>query len=83
MMVAVLFDEAGEVGAILHPAFKSGNDASKEEVVRGFIPQDGQHSAMLEVPSELQHLGIRELHDSVRVEVTGGSPRLVAKKERE
>jgi hypothetical protein len=80
MKVVVLFDSGGDVGAILHPALSARKkEASEEQAVGGFIPQDGQHTAILEVPPELQHLGLRELHDSVRVEVAGGSPRLVKK----
>jgi hypothetical protein len=73
MKVVVLFNDAGCVGGIFHPA------SEKQLNSGGFVPQHGQHSAIMEIPPELQHLKPRELHDSVRVEVIGGSPTLVAK----
>ena len=79
MKVVVLFDDAGNVVGIFYPVLKSGTREVSEKPDGGFIPQYGQHSATLEVPSELQHLKPRELHDSVRVEVIGGSPALVVK----
>jgi hypothetical protein len=80
MKVVVLFDDDGHVGGIFHPALKSWKkEAAAQPPVGGFIPRAGQHSAILEVPPGLQHLKPRELHDSVRVELLSGSPRLVAK----
>lgn len=76
MKVIVLFDEEGRVGAMLHP--KQGtNEVSEEE--GGFLPGPGEHTALVEVPAELADLKSRDLHESVRVDTKGATPRLVAK----
>jgi hypothetical protein len=75
MKVHILFDDAGNVGAISHP--RTGKNG--EAVLGGFTPHEGQHMATVEVPSELGHLKPRDLHDAVRVEHVGGVPRLIAK----
>jgi hypothetical protein len=68
----VVFDEAGNVGVIVRES------ASGKQSV-GFLLHEGQREATLDVPPELEHLKPRELHDSVRVDLKGGSPLLVAK----
>jgi hypothetical protein len=65
----VLYDDAGNVGAICHVEPPPGK----------FFPGKGQHTAILTIPSELENLKPHELHHSVRVETKGGSHRLVAK----
>lgn len=76
MKAHILFDDTGLVGAILHIKEK----ASEKQIACGFSPGPGHHTAILDIPAELHHLKPRELHDSVRVELSDHSPRLVAKK---
>jgi hypothetical protein len=72
MKVHVLFNDAGEVGAIFHP--KAGKDHKF-----GFRPKEGQISGILDIPAELEHLAPRALHECVRVVTIGGEHRLVCK----
>lgn len=75
MKAQILFDDEGHVGAMSHakPRTKSGSGR-----LGSFVPGPGQHTAVLDVPAELEHLKPRALHESVRVEVKEGTPRLVA-----
>jgi hypothetical protein len=69
MKLHILYDEAGNVGAICHVEDPPGK----------FLPGKGQHTAILTIPSELEGLKPHELHRSVRVETKKGPHRLVAK----
>jgi hypothetical protein len=78
MKAQVLFDDTGNVGAVLHPAVDSNLPLQEGNPRGSFRLHPGQRSAMLEIPPELQHLKPRELHESIRVEVKEGlAPRLV------
>jgi hypothetical protein len=77
MKVHVLFNDAGEVGAIFHPKTQKGGFESRACV--GFRPREGQHTAILDVPHELEGLKPRALHEAVQVETRGGSYRLKVK----
>jgi hypothetical protein len=74
MKVHILFDDSGHVGAISHPG-KNGASTALGKL----RPGKGQSMATVDVPDDLSHLKPRELHDAVRVDNKGGSPRLVAK----
>lgn len=77
MKAQVLYDKTGKVIAILHStsAFEQ-NPAARQP--QAFIKaREGQHLAILRIPEELEELTPKELHASVHVETTGGSPRLV------
>jgi hypothetical protein len=76
MKAHVLFDNEGRVGVISHQ--RNGKMGASEKH-GGFLPGAGQHAALLDIPAELAHLKPRELHESVRVEKKGGTPRLVAR----
>jgi hypothetical protein len=76
MKVDVLFNDSGDVGAMSHP--RPGNKGATT-ALGGLRPGKGQYLATVEVPDNLSHLKPRELHDAVRVDNKGGSPRLVAK----
>ena len=80
MKVQVLFDKAGKVHAMLHPsANERTTEANLSKMPRAiFRPREGQHSATLDVPTQLRQLGPGELHASVRVEFSKDSPRLAA-----
>jgi hypothetical protein len=75
MKTHILFDDEGRVGAMSHNHIKKSVAGEHG----GFLPGPGQHTAFLDIPAELAHLKPRDLHDSVRVELKGGTPRLVAK----
>ena len=76
MKVHVLFNDAGEVGAIFHP--KQGKDPEYTNKFE-FLPKEAQDSGILDVPAELEHLAPRALHECVRVVTIGGAHRLVCK----
>ena len=76
MKAHILFDDEGRVGAMSHSKHGKKGGAVGHG---GFLPGAGQHTALLDIPAELEHLKPRELHESVRVEVKEGTPRLVAK----
>jgi len=76
MKAHVLFDNEGNVGAMSHPHPKK---KSASEGKGGFLPGPGQNTALVDVPAELAHLKPRDLHESVRVDFKGSTPRLVAK----
>ena len=73
MKILALFDKGGKIQAILHPPTKRN-----APVIR-FQPQVGQRAAELEGPAELEKLKPKELHESVRVDMSSGSPRLVTR----
>ena len=77
MKVHVLFNDAGEVGAIFHP--KAGKDGIRSTDRVGFLRGEGQNSGIFDVPAELEHLTPLALHESVRVVTIGGTHRLVCK----
>jgi hypothetical protein len=72
MKVHVLFSDAGEVGAIFHPKTQKGGVENRAY----FRPREGQHTAILDVPRELEGLKPRALHEAVQVETRDGSYRL-------
>ena len=77
MKAHVLYDDAGNIGAMSHPRpRKNGTFAPPS----GFLPGKGQYTAVLDVPEELAHLKPRELHEALQVEHRDGKPRLVARK---
>lgn len=80
MKVQVLFDESGKIHAMLHPAAetKTSKETSGKRPVAVLRPMERQRLATLDVPAELLHLKPMEIHGSVRVDLSGGSPRLVA-----
>jgi hypothetical protein len=81
MKAHILFDDEGRVGAMSHNHIKKHGYIKKSAAGEhgGFLPGPGQHTAFLDIPEELAHLKPRDLHDSVRVELKAGTPRLVAK----
>jgi hypothetical protein len=78
MKAQVLFDETGVIHAIMHPSSDDKSDKQNRPIAT-LKPNDKQRSATLEIPREIEHLKPRELHDAVRVEFSGGTPRLVAR----
>ena len=82
MKVQVLFDETGKIDAMLHPPpveTKTTKGSKEPRPVAALRPKGKQRLATLDVPTELRSRTPREIHDSLRVELSGGSPRLVAK----
>jgi hypothetical protein len=74
MQVRVLFDGSGNVIAMLYPTSEATNMPNGS-----FEPSRGQFTATLDVPPEVRHLGSRELHNAVRVDLSEEAPRLRAK----
>ena len=72
MKVLALFDESGKIHALFHPSKE--RDAPQFR----FDPASGHRAETLEVPAELHHLKPGQLHAATRVELAGGTPRLVA-----
>jgi hypothetical protein len=83
MKVQVLFDETGKIDAILHsPVETTSSKASKQpRPVATLRPKAKQRLATLDVPKELHPRTPLEIHESLRVELSEGSPRLVVKDE--
>ena len=80
MKVQVLFDETGNVNAVLYPSPQTGSTGSlAAEPIAILKPCDGQNTATLKVPSELRELTPAQLHSAIRVNLRGGTPRLIAK----
>lgn len=81
MKVQVVFDETGKIHAMLRPLnqVRSSKENSENSPVAVLRPNHGQRLETLDIPADLQHLKPVELHNSIRVEVGKGSPRLVAK----
>jgi hypothetical protein len=81
MKVQVLFDETGSVNAVLYPASQTGSSkgSSKAQPVAVLKPANRQRVETLELPAELEQLSPAELHSSIRVDLRGGIPRLIAK----
>lgn len=69
MKLHILYDDAGNVGAICHVENPPGK----------FLPGEGEHTAVLTIPPELENLEPHELHRAVRVETKGKHHHLVAK----
>jgi hypothetical protein len=69
MKLHVLYEATGKVVAICHAENPEGS----------FVPGDGQHTAILTIPPELEGLKPHDLHRAVRVETKEGAHRLVAK----
>jgi hypothetical protein len=77
MKAQVLFDNAGKIIGMLHLL---SEENSRKGPVATLSPQAGQNLATLNIPAELHHLKPIELHASLRVDLSGGSPRLVHRK---
>lgn len=76
MKVQALYNKAGKVIAMLHSTpILDQNPAARPQVF--LKAREGQQLAILRVPEELEELTPKELHASVRVETSGGPPRLV------
>lgn len=76
MRAHVLFDDNGEIIAMMHLPER----AILGQPEFGFIAEAGEQVATLEVPGELEVLNARQLHLASRVDLSRGSPLLVAKK---
>jgi hypothetical protein len=78
MKVQVLFDETGCVNAVLYPSSqtRSSTGSSPTAVLK---PGDKERVETLELPAELDQLSPAERHSSIRVDLRGGTPRLIAK----
>lgn len=74
MKVVALFDETGKIHALYQPS----NEPDAPQL--RFHPGAGQRAEILEVPAELQHLKLGQLHAAIHVELGGGAARLAAHK---
>lgn len=74
MHIQVLFDTKGKVHALFHASKEA--DAPRLE----FRPARGQRVALLEVPTELEGLRLRDLHAAVTIKLQKEGPRLVKRK---
>ena len=72
MKVTALFEENGKIIALFHQSAEP--DAPK----LSFAPAEGR-SGVLEVPPELRHLKPAQLHKAVHVDLSSGTPRLIAR----
>jgi hypothetical protein len=72
--VNVVFDDAGNVLLIDH-SIEAGAKSDKQMGSLVLAPANGQRIATLDVPSDLEKLAPRELHDAVRVDLSK-APRL-------
>ncbi len=72
MQVMTLFDAQGKIHALFQPSTEAGAPAVR------FHPEAGHQVALLDVPSELQHLKLAQLHAALRVDLTQDKPRLLA-----
>jgi len=83
MEAQVIFDKKGKVVAMLHlPSRFSFEQTAGRAPMPALRPQPGQHLETLRIPTEMEHLNPVQLHNSIEVELSGGSPRLVARKKR-
>jgi len=83
MKAQVLFDKKGKVIGVLHLLSEfSLQQGPNRQPMFVLIPGPGQQQATLRIPPELESLSPVELHASVKVEMSGESPRLVAREKR-
>jgi hypothetical protein len=75
MRAHVLFDEGGAILAMMHLPERPMHGQPDF----GFIAEAGEQVATLEIPGELEVLNARQLHLASRVDLSQGTPRLVAK----
>jgi hypothetical protein len=75
MKVTALFEENGKIIALFHQSAEP--DAPK----LSFAPAEGRRSGVLEVPPELRHLKPAQLHKAVHVDLSSGTPKLIARSE--
>jgi hypothetical protein len=73
MKVLALFDESGKIHALFHASTKP--DAPQFR----FQPAKGHRAETLEVPAALSNLEPAKLHTAVKVDLSGATPRLVAR----
>ena len=73
MKVLALFDENGKIHALFHASTQTGAPALR------FRPAPGHRVETLEVPSELQHRKLAEIHAEMQVDLGNGPARLVAR----
>jgi hypothetical protein len=76
MRAHVLFDDGGEIIAMMHLPER----AILGQPDFGFVADAGEQVVTLEIPGELEVLNARQLHLASRVDLSQGAPRLVAKK---
>jgi hypothetical protein len=81
MKAHILHDAAGNVLLMHIPSPDStsrekGSEKHPQAVLR---PGPRQYSATLDVPADLHRLPLGKLHTSVRVDLSGKTPRLIAK----
>ena len=75
MRAHVLFDEGGEIVAMMHLPEKP----LQGQPDFGFITDAGEHVATLEIPGDFEVMNARQIHLASRVDFSQGTPRLVAK----
>jgi hypothetical protein len=76
MKAQVLFDKNGKIIGMLH---LPSEPVSGKQPVATLRPQTGQMLATLEIPTEFHHLKPAQLHASLHVEHSQGTPRLAGK----
>ena len=74
MKLRARFDKSGKIHALFHPSTEAGAPQLR------FHPERGRRAEMLDVPVEFHHLNPGQLHAALRVELSGGKPRLEAQK---
>ncbi len=73
MKVSTLFDASGKIHALYRSSAQPGAPALR------FRPAPGYRVELLEIPAELQHLNLGQLHGAVKVHLGPGSPRLLSR----
>jgi hypothetical protein len=76
MKAQVLFDKDGNIIGMLH---LPSQPSSAKHPVATLRPQTGQQLATLDIPAEFHHLKPAQLHASLHVEHSEGTPRLVGR----
>jgi len=64
---------------MVHSDSKDNKESLQKQLRVVFRPTDKQHAATLDIPEELHSLKPSQLHNSIRVDRSGKTPRLVAK----
>jgi hypothetical protein len=71
MKVVTLYDASGKIHALFRPSAHPSAPALQFRLASGFRVEH------LEVPAELEHLKLGQIHRALRVEDSSGSIRLV------
>ena len=76
MKVITLFDADGKIHALFRPSQQPAAPALQ------FRPDPGYRVEHLEVPAEMQNLKLAQLHRTLHVDLSQGSPRLLPRSPR-